>query len=101
MIGFVGAQLTQLLLDLFPKLRIITTDIIEPPKLTSDERLKVVKCDLGDIKQVEGLFEGEKIGGVFALQYVHPSFDPRNAENIVESCLEEPKQISPLATLLM
>ena len=75
MIGFVGAQLTQLLLDLFPKLRIITTDIIEPPKLTRDERLKVVKCDLGDIKQVEGLFEGEKIGGVFALQYVHPPCD--------------------------
>jgi nucleoside-diphosphate-sugar epimerase len=71
MIGFVGAQLTQLLLDLFPKLRIITTDIVEPPKLTSDERLKVVKCDLGDLKQVEGLFEGEKIGGVFALQYVY------------------------------
>lgn len=66
--GFVGAQLTQLLLDLFPKLRIITTDIVEPPKLTSDGRLRVVKCDLGDIKQVEGLFEGEKIGGVFALQ---------------------------------
>jgi hypothetical protein len=74
MIGFVGAQLTQLLLDLFPKLRIITTDIVEPPKLTSDKRLKVVKCDLGDVKQVEALFEGEKIGGVFALQYVHPTF---------------------------
>jgi hypothetical protein len=66
--GFVGAQLTQLLLDLFPDLRIITTDIVEPPKLTSEERLKVVKCDLGDVKQVEGLFQGEKIGGIFALQ---------------------------------
>lgn len=62
--------MTQLLLDLFPELRIITTDIVEPPKLTDDERLKVVKCDLGDIKQVEALFEGEKIGGIFALQYV-------------------------------
>lgn len=66
--GFVGAQLTQLLLDLFPKLKIITTDIVEPPKLTSDERLKVVKADLGDVNQVKALFEGEKIGGIFALQ---------------------------------
>lgn len=65
--GFVGAQLTQLLLDLFPKVKIITTDIVEPPRLTSDERLKVVKADLGDIKQVQGLFEGQKIGGIFAL----------------------------------
>lgn len=66
--GFVGAQLTQLLLDLFPKLKIITTDIVEPPKLTQDERLKVVKADLGDVNQVKSLFEGEKIGGIFALQ---------------------------------
>jgi hypothetical protein len=99
MVGFVGAQLTQLLLDLFPKLRIITTDIVEPPKLTSDERLKVVKCDLGDVKQVEGLFEGEKIGGVFALQYVHPTSGFHNADVEVESCLEEQKQTSPSATL--
>lgn len=67
-LGFVGAQLTQLLLDLFPKLKIITTDIVEPPRLTSDERLKVVKADLGDVNQVKALFEGEKIGGIFALQ---------------------------------
>jgi hypothetical protein len=101
MIGFVGAQLTQLLLDLFPKLRITTTDIVEPPKLTSDERLKVVKCDLGDIKQVEALFEGEKIGGVFALQYVHPTSGIQRADVEVESCLEEQKLISHLATLSM
>ena len=99
MVGFVGAQLTQLFLDLFPKLRIITTDIVEPPKLTSDERLRTVKCDLGDSKQVEGLFEGEKIGGVFALQYVHPTLFIQNADVKVGSCLEEPKPISPLATL--
>ena len=99
MLGFVGAQLTQLFLDLFPKLRIITTDIVEPPKLTNDERLRTVKCDLGDIKQVEGLFEGEKIGGVFALQYVHPTSGFQNADVEVGSCLEEPKPISPLATL--
>lgn len=73
--------MTQLLLDQFPKLRIITTDIIEPPRLIDDEkRLKVVKCDLGDMKQVEALFEGEKIGGIFALQYVlhcHPKPYPQ------------------------
>jgi len=99
MLGFVGAQLTQLFLDLFPKLRIITTDIVEPPKLTNDERLRTVKCDLGDIKQVEGLFEGEKIGGVFALQYVHPALFIQNADVKVGSCLGELKPISPLATL--
>lgn len=66
--GFVGAQLTQLLLDLFPKLNIITTDIIEPSQ--TDKRVKAVKADLGDVKQVEGLFEGQKIGGIFALQCV-------------------------------
>lgn len=66
--GFVGAQLTQLLLDLFPKLKIITTDIVEPPKLTSDARLRVVKADLGNVSEVKQLFEGEKIGGIFALQ---------------------------------
>jgi hypothetical protein len=67
------------LLDQFPKLRIITTDIIEPPRLIDDEkRLKVVKCDLGDKEQVEGLFAGEKIGGIFALQYVLHSHFVRN-----------------------
>jgi hypothetical protein len=50
-------------------LRIITTDIVEPPKLIDDaKRLKVVKADLGDLSQVKKLFEGETIGGVYALQ---------------------------------
>lgn len=64
--GFVGAQLAQLLLDLFPKVKLIATDIIEPVRL--DERMKVVKADLGDVEQVKALFEGEKVGGIFALQ---------------------------------
>lgn len=64
--GFVGAQLARLLLDLFPKVKLIATDIIEPVRL--DERMKVVKADLGDVNQVKQLFEGEKIGGIFALQ---------------------------------
>lgn len=57
------------MLERFPSLRIITTDIIEPPTFTSDKsRLRVVKADLGDASQLKSLFEGETIGGVFALQ---------------------------------
>lgn len=57
------------MLDLYPNLRIITTDIVEPPRVIDDEkRLKVVKADLGDEKQVEALFEGEEVGGLIALQ---------------------------------
>lgn len=67
--GFVGQQLTQLLLDKCPGVKIITTDVVVPPKLVDDEkRLKVVKADLGDKAQVKALFEGENIGGVYALQ---------------------------------
>lgn len=64
--GFVGAQLAQLLLDLFPKVKLIATDIVEPTRL--DDRMKVIKADLGDVNQVKALFDGEKIGGIFALQ---------------------------------
>lgn len=57
------------MLDLYPDLRIITTDIVEPPRVIDDEkRLRVVKADLGDEKQIEGLFEGEEVGGLIALQ---------------------------------
>lgn len=62
--------MTKLLLDLYPTLRIITTDVIEPPRLTSDSRLRVVQADLGQPGAIEGLFEGEEVGGVIALQYV-------------------------------
>jgi nucleoside-diphosphate-sugar epimerase len=67
--GFVGQQLATLLLNACPDVKLITTDIIQPPALIQDEsKLKCVKADLGDIKQIEALFEGEDIGGVFALQ---------------------------------
>lgn len=67
--GFVGREVTKLMLDLYPDLRLITTDIIEPPRFIDDEqRLRVVKADLGDEKQIESLFEGEEVGGLIALQ---------------------------------
>ncbi|RSH80722.1 hypothetical protein EHS25_007058 [Saitozyma podzolica] len=57
--GFVGQKLTELLLERFPSLRIITTDIIEPPTFTSDKsRLRVVKADLGDASQLNGIMSG-------------------------------------------
>lgn len=66
--GFVGQKLTQLLLDR-SNVKIITTDIVEPPKLSTDaSRLKVVKANLGDDAAVKALFEGEKVGIVYALQ---------------------------------
>ena len=69
-IGFVGQQLTQLLLKIQPNVRYITTDIVTPPNfgVTDSSKLKPVKADLGDVKQVKSLFEDEDIGGVFALQ---------------------------------
>ena len=68
--GFVGRQLTLLLLKLYPKVKLITTDVILPPDfgVKDTSKLKPVKADLGDVKQTESLFEGEKVGGVFALQ---------------------------------
>jgi hypothetical protein len=66
--GFVGREITKLLLDLDPTLRIITTDVITPPQLTTDSRLKVVQADLGDVAAIEGLFKNEEVGGIIALQ---------------------------------
>lgn len=67
--GFVGQKLVELLLELDPKLKIIATDVVQPPAPIKDEsRLRVVKADLGDPKEVKALFEGEKVGGIFALQ---------------------------------
>ncbi|WVQ82275.1 hypothetical protein IAT38_004403 [Cryptococcus sp. DSM 104549] len=67
--GFVGQQLVQLLLKLFPSVKLITTDIVEPPNhgVTDSKRLTCIKADLGKIDEVKALFEGETIGGVFAL----------------------------------
>jgi len=65
----VGQKLTLLLLDLFPHLKIITTDIVPPPQLVDDaKRLVCVKADLGKKAECEKLFQGENVGGVFALQ---------------------------------
>ena len=68
--GFVGRELALLLMHLYPKLKLITTDIVMPPTLGVEDtqRLKPVKADLGNVEEVKGLFKGEKIGGVFALQ---------------------------------
>lgn len=67
--GFVGREVTKLLLELYPNLRIITTDIVAPPRYVDDEkRLRVVQADLGKAEDLAKLFEGEKVGGVFALQ---------------------------------
>ncbi|WWD17528.1 hypothetical protein CI109_101969 [Kwoniella shandongensis] len=67
--GFVGQQLVKLLLSLFSDIKIIATDIVEPPNhgITDKNRLRTVKADLGKIEEVKGLFEGEKVDGVFAL----------------------------------
>lgn len=62
------------MLELDPKVKIIATDVVQPPAPTKDEsRLKVVKADLGDVNEVKALFEGEKVGGIFALQWVPAS----------------------------
>ncbi|WWD02683.1 hypothetical protein V865_000724 [Kwoniella europaea PYCC6329] len=67
--GFVGQKLVLLLLKLYPNLRIIATDIIEPPNhgITDTKRLRNVKADLGKPDELKGVFDGEKVGGVFAL----------------------------------
>ncbi|WRT66073.1 uncharacterized protein IL334_003025 [Kwoniella shivajii] len=67
--GFIGQKLVLLLLKLYPNLRIIATDIIEPPNHgnTDSKKLRNVKADLGKPDQLAGIFENEKVGGVFAL----------------------------------
>jgi hypothetical protein len=41
--------------------------MVEPP---AHDRVRAVKADLGNRAEVEKLFEGEKVDGVFALQCV-------------------------------
>ncbi|WVR07278.1 hypothetical protein IAU60_004319 [Kwoniella sp. DSM 27419] len=66
--GFVGQELVKLLLSLFPDLKIIATDIVEPPSHGVDpSKLVCVKADIGDAAALEELFKGEKVAGVFAL----------------------------------
>ncbi len=46
--GYVGQELTKLLLTLYPGLRLVTTDMNTPPTFVDDTtRLRVVKADLG------------------------------------------------------
>ncbi|KAL1405533.1 hypothetical protein Q8F55_009171 [Vanrija albida] len=79
--GFVGREVTKLLLELYPSLRVITTDIVEPPRYVDDEkRLRVVQADLGKPDELAKLFEGEKIGGVFALHGIMSGGSEANFE---------------------
>lgn len=65
-----GRELTQLLLEDAPAIRLITTDIREPPKYGVEEesRLVVVAADLGNKEDVEKLFSYGQVDGVYALQ---------------------------------
>ncbi|WVN88104.1 uncharacterized protein L203_103304 [Cryptococcus depauperatus CBS 7841] len=67
--GFVGQQLVKLLLELYPHIKLTTTDIVEPPNhgVTDNGRLVTVKADLNNVAEVQKLFEGKRIDGIFAL----------------------------------
>lgn len=67
--GYVGQELTKLILSTNPEVELITTDISAPHNHGS-ERVKPVAADLSDVKQVEGLLEGKRVQAVFALQCV-------------------------------
>lgn len=68
--GFVGRELVQLLLDRFPDVSLIATDVGAPPDhgVTDKNRLICVAANLCDKSEVEKLFEGKRIQAVFALQ---------------------------------
>lgn len=97
--GFVGQQLVKLLLELHPTVKLITTDIVQPPNhgVTDTSRLRSVKADLGKQVEIDGLLKDETIGGVFALQYVffnHLLRTPSNFSDVAVLCLEAPRQTS-------
>lgn len=68
--GFVGRELVRLLLDKFPDVSLIATDVGVPPNhgITDSARLTCVAANLCDKKEVEGLFAGKQVQAVFALQ---------------------------------
>jgi nucleoside-diphosphate-sugar epimerase len=68
--GFVGRELVQLLLNRFPDISLIATDVGTPPGhgVTDENRLLCVAANLCDKTEVEKLFEGKRIQAVFALQ---------------------------------
>lgn len=67
--GFLGRLLSRHLLQAYPKLVVIATDIVQPPSQdgVSDDRLIRTKADLGKREEVEGLFAKRDVQGVFAL----------------------------------
>lgn len=65
--GYVGQELTKLILSTNPQVELITTDI-RAPEDHGEKRVKAVAADLSDVKQVEALLEGKRVQAVFALQ---------------------------------
>lgn len=68
--GFVGRELVRLLLDRFPDVSLIATDVGTPPDhdIADKNRLLCVAANLCDKSEVEKLFDGKRIQAVFALQ---------------------------------
>jgi nucleoside-diphosphate-sugar epimerase len=68
--GFVGRELVRLLLDRFPDVSLIATDVGTPPDygISDKNRLLCVAANLCDKNEVEQLFDGKRIQAVFALQ---------------------------------
>lgn len=68
--GFVGRELVRLLLDRFPDVSLIATDVGTPPdyEIFDKNRLLCVAANLCDKNEVEQLFDGKRIQAVFALQ---------------------------------
>ncbi|KAJ9094827.1 hypothetical protein QFC20_006805 [Naganishia adeliensis] len=67
--GFVGRELVRLLLDRFPDVSLIATDVGAPPDhgIADKNRLLCVAANLCDKSEVEKLFYGKRIQAVFAL----------------------------------
>jgi nucleoside-diphosphate-sugar epimerase len=69
-LGFVGQKLAQLLLTHAPDVKLILTDVVQPPNfgISDESKVKAVKADLGNMDAVKSLFQGEKVGIIYALQ---------------------------------
>lgn len=68
--GFVGQKLAQLLLTHAPNIKLLLTDVVQPPTfgISDESKVKAVKADLGSMDAVKSLFQGEKVGIIYALQ---------------------------------
>jgi hypothetical protein len=108
--GFVGQELLRTLLELYPNLSIIATDI-RPPSIPNNEhdRVTSLAADLGDESSLASLFEGKKVDGVFALHGIMSggseadmelgyrgelSLSPRYAMEYIELMLESARSSS-------